>query len=155
MSRDQIARSLHHAGGAIHDVIVVDDEPDFVVLLTRIIHSISRRVQVRACYGGAEALAALREQKPDLILLDLVMPEVDGYTVLETIRGESALGAIPVIVLSAQGRQTETLTTGMLGVSRGDGLGVNELLRLLRVSIDALNPSVPSTDPECREAHPE
>ena len=152
--RDHVARSLRRVGRAVHDVVVVDDDPDFVDLLTRMVLSVSVGVRVRACYSGADALAALHAQKPDLVLLDLVMPGVDGYAVLEAMRAENELRATPVVVLSARGRQEESLTVGMLGISRGNGLAVGELMRLLRASIDVLNPSIPSNDPEHRESRP-
>ncbi len=137
--RDQIARLLCKSRPSIHDVLVIDDDPDLVDLLTRMIASTSRRTKVRAAYGGAEGLAALRERRPDLVLLDLLMPQVDGYTVLEEIRADESLRDVPVVVLTARGEQEEVITTGMLGITRGSALTVAELVRLLKVSIDTLN----------------
>lgn len=152
--RDQIARSLRRAGRTVHDALVVDDDPDFVELLDRMIHAVSRRVRVRKCYSGAEALASLREQKPDLVLLDLKMSGMDGYSVLDVMRAENWLSGIPVVVVSAQGRQEEMVMTGMLGISRGSGLTVDELMRVFHASVSALNPGAPSTDPEHPVARP-
>lgn len=146
--REQVARCIRRVGHALHDVVVVDDDPDFVELLTRMIHAVSRRIQVRACYSGAEALAAFRTHRPDLVLLDLLMPGADGYAVLEAMRAEEELRAIPVVVVSARGRQEETITAGMLGISRGAGLTVSELMHLLCLDIEALTQVASSTDPK-------
>jgi signal transduction histidine kinase/CheY-like chemotaxis protein len=145
--RDQIARGLRRAGGTLRDIVVVDDDPDFVDLLERMIRALVPRARVRVCYSGAEALAALRTAQPDLVLLDLVMPGMDGYALLEAMRTDEGLRSVPVIVLSARGRQEEALTAGMLGISRGPGLTLTELVGLLRTTIDALARGVPSTDP--------
>ena len=61
--------------------------------------------------GGAEALQALRTKSYDAVLLDIVMPEVDGFDVLRALKGDSKLRDIPVIVISALDDKTESVVT--------------------------------------------
>ena len=62
---------------------------------------------VTAVGNGVEALKALSQDKPDLILLDLIMPIMDGFKVLQTVKGDANLKSIPVIVFSAKGATEE------------------------------------------------
>jgi CheY-like chemotaxis protein len=63
-----------------------------------------RPFDVHAVSNGEEGMAALRELEPDLLLLDLALPGMDGWDVLEEMRSDDELAAVPVIIVSAQGR---------------------------------------------------
>jgi signal transduction histidine kinase/AraC-like DNA-binding protein len=83
-------------------ILVVDNEPNTLDLHTRIVqsHSLSNRVlQART---GQQALDTLQRENVDLVLLDLQMPEMDGFEVLEKMRGDERMQKIPVIVLTGQ-----------------------------------------------------
>ncbi|MBK7764730.1 MAG: two-component system response regulator [Sulfuritalea sp.] len=80
-------------------ILIVDDEPTNLSLLT---HVLRPEYQVRAANSGASALrAAAGEPRPDLVLLDVMMPGMDGYTVLWHLRASPATADIPVIFLTA------------------------------------------------------
>jgi CheY-like chemotaxis protein len=82
-------------------IVVVDDDPDVREMLTYALTE--RGYQVVAIASGAEALGYLRSSPaPRLILLDLVMPDMDGWTFLAERNRDPALSKVPVIVLSAQ-----------------------------------------------------
>ncbi len=80
-------------------ILLVDDEKSFVQALKEIL--VQNRYTVECAYDGEEALEFLRNEKFDCLLLDIMMPRVDGYTVLETIRKNG--DKTPVIFLSAKG----------------------------------------------------
>jgi len=80
-------------------VLVVDDDKAIVELLTRTLRQ--RGHAVMAAYDGREAMAAVRRQRPDAILLDLKMPVMDGYEVLEALKHDPATEDIPVVIMSA------------------------------------------------------
>ena len=80
-------------------VLVVDDDRAIVELLTRTLKQ--RGHAVMAAYDGREAMAAVRRQRPDAILLDLKMPVMDGYEVLEALKSDPATADIPVAIMSA------------------------------------------------------
>ena len=80
-------------------VLVVDDDRNIVDLLCRNLKS--KGFSVVAAYDGAEAMAALRKQHPDLILLDLKMPVMDGYQVIEKVKTNPTTKDIPIVVMTA------------------------------------------------------
>lgn len=80
-------------------ILIVDDEPTNLSLLT---HLLRPEYQVRAANSGENALAAaVTEPRPDLVLLDVMMPGMDGYAVLEHLRRDAATAHIPVVFLTA------------------------------------------------------
>jgi signal transduction histidine kinase/DNA-binding response OmpR family regulator len=121
-----------------HTVLLVDDDPEMVRLLARIIRSRSHRYQVLRAYGGVAALSMLREHRPDVVVLDLVMPDVDGYTVLREMREEPTLRDVPVIAVTARSYEAETLAAGAIEITREGGLSVGELMACLKTSLDSI-----------------
>ncbi len=101
--------------GAKGRILIVDDDPHAVEILTRMLER-----EGYACVsaaGGPAALHIVREQPVDVILLDVMMPEMDGLQVCEHLREDSDLRQIPVILLTAKD-DMETRSQGMaLGVS--------------------------------------
>lgn len=86
-------------------VLIVDDEPNIVLSLKFLINQ--QGYEVRTAGSGEEALKALAEERPDLILLDVMMPKPDGYEVCQKIRATPEWKDIPVIMLTAKGRDVE------------------------------------------------
>jgi len=80
-------------------VLVVDDDRAIVELLSRTLKQ--RGYAVMAAYDGKEAMAAVRARAPHAILLDLRMPVMDGYEVLQALKADSATADIPVVIMSA------------------------------------------------------
>ena len=85
-------------GGSLK-VLVVDDDPKAVELVALRLLDLASTVQ--RAYGGREAIEAARRQHPDLIVLDLMMPEVSGFDVVEELRTNPDTASIPIIVLTA------------------------------------------------------
>ena len=83
-------------------IMVVDDDPHILNLHTRLINARLANFRVLAAHNGRQALEMMKLEQPDLVLLDLMMPEMDGFEVLETMRRSENLRNIPVIVLTAQ-----------------------------------------------------
>ena len=81
-------------------IMVVDDNQDLVEIVRLTLES--KGFNVRCAYSGKDLFAGLEEQKPDLILLDIMMPEMDGLEVLTRIKGNPDTASIPVILLSAK-----------------------------------------------------
>src|SRR5436309_10977464 len=80
-------------------ILVVDDEPDLIELLT--FNLSSRGYEVITARTGLEALQQARHHSPDLILLDLMLEDTDGYSVCETLRGQPSTTETPIIFVSA------------------------------------------------------
>ena len=84
-------------------LLVVDDLPQNVRLLEAVFTP--RGYDVRSAGSGSEALVVLREQPVDLVLLDIVMPEMDGYAVCRAVRDDPATAFLPVVMITASGTQ--------------------------------------------------
>ncbi len=86
-------------------VLVVEDEPNIVLSLEFIMKQAG--YEVRVAHDGEEALRAVEEAAPDLILLDVMIPKRDGYDVCQTIRSNPAWEGTRIIMLTAKGREVE------------------------------------------------
>ncbi|MCY1013881.1 response regulator [Nannocystis pusilla] len=118
-------------------VLVVDDEPDIRELLRRL----AERAQwsVREAANGREAIGALRSAVPDVVLLDLMMPEVDGFEVIQTMRAEPGWRDIPVIVITAcelTASESEFLHAGVHRVLRKGSYSQAALLNEVRALLE-------------------
>jgi len=80
-------------------ILIVDDDPDLLDAVTMILKS--KKYEVVAAYGGNEGLAKAKTEKPDLIVLDVMMPDKDGYAVCKELKADSTLSKIPVLLLTA------------------------------------------------------
>jgi len=89
----------------VQSVLVVDDEPNIVLSLEFLMTQAGYDVQVAR--DGEQALQAINDSKPDLVLLDIMMPDPDGISVCESIRSDPDLRDMPVIMLTAKGRNLE------------------------------------------------
>ncbi len=81
-------------------ILVADDEPDIVNIVELILHTSG--YDVLKAGGGFEALELAEQYRPDLILLDIMMPEMDGWEVLRLLQVDSRTAAIPVAMISAK-----------------------------------------------------
>jgi DNA-binding response OmpR family regulator len=80
-------------------ILIVDDDPDLVEAVTLILKS--KKYNVVAAYGGIEGLEKVKTEKPDLIVLDVMMPDKDGYTVCKELKADPESSSIPVLLLTA------------------------------------------------------
>ena len=80
-------------------VLVVDDEPDFASIVQKNLEKEGFTVEV--AYNGVEGLEKIRANAPDAIVLDVMMPEKDGYEVCKELKGDDRTRDIPVILLTA------------------------------------------------------
>ena len=80
-------------------VLVVDDEPDIVELLSHNLES--EGFEVFRAAAGMEALNEARKHLPDLIILDLMLPDLDGFSICEILRCQPSTAGIPVVLLTA------------------------------------------------------
>jgi sigma-B regulation protein RsbU (phosphoserine phosphatase) len=95
------------------DILVVDDTPANLQVLSGMLKD--RGYRVRPVPGGKLALAAARRDPPDLILLDINMPDVNGYEVCERLKADPALAGIPVIFISALTEQLDKVKAFAVG----------------------------------------
>ena len=104
-------------------ILLVDDDADFVEATKTILES--KPYEVIVAYEGDEGLQKAREENPDLVLLDIIMPVKDGFTAAEQLKQDPQLSQIPVMMLtsfSARRRETD------IPVSRGFTLDVEDYI---------------------------
>lgn len=126
---DQLAKELerfHLTSDTLQTVLVVDDDPAILDMHSRLIEQTGR--QALQARNGRAALALIERQMPDLILLDLIMPEMDGFSVLDELQAKESTRDIPVIILTAHVLSDADLERCNRGVARilGKGLFTTE-----------------------------
>jgi YesN/AraC family two-component response regulator len=84
------------------EIWIIDDDPQALRYYQELISSSLSEFQVRTIRGGREAVRLLEEQTPDLVLLDLMMPDMDGFQVLECLRSNVKTAMIPVIIITGK-----------------------------------------------------
>ncbi|MCO4093427.1 MAG: diguanylate cyclase [Acidovorax sp.] len=82
------------------NILIVDDNASMIQLVARMLKGVAR---LRFATGGAEALELMRQERPDLVLLDAEMPGMSGYEVCEAIRADALLSTVPVVFLTGNG----------------------------------------------------
>ncbi len=94
-------------------ILVVDDDKDIVRLLKAYLEQAGFEVLV--AYDGERALHVVRRERPDLMVLDLMMPQRDGWEVTQLIRGDPAIADIPIVMLTARVEDTDKIVGLDLG----------------------------------------
>ncbi|HEY7678582.1 MAG TPA: response regulator [Candidatus Methylomirabilis sp.] len=94
-------------------VLIVDDEIHIVKIIAYKLRGAG--YDVASAADGVEALEAVRADRPDLILLDIMMPRMDGYQTLETLKGDPATRDIPVFLLTVKSREADRQRGWQLG----------------------------------------
>lgn len=144
MSVADLARALERQGLRAADrrnrqtILIVDDEPGVLEMHARIVETWSPHSQVVRARNGREAMELIRARRPDLVLLDLMMPELDGFGVLELIQGDERSRDIPVIILTAQVLTQEDmlrLNRGVTNVLKKGLFSVEETLAHLEAAL--------------------
>jgi two-component system KDP operon response regulator KdpE len=129
-------------------ILVVDDEPSIFRVLER--NLAAHGFSVRVAETGRKALTAFEESRPDLVLLDLGLPDIDGTEVVRTLRKQ---GDVPVIILSVRGSESEKVRALDLGAD--DYLvkpfGIGELLARVRVALRHASSQRTEPDPVFRD----
>ena len=94
-------------------ILIVDDEKDIVKLIDYALKKEGYRTVLR--YDGQDALNAAQKEHPDLVVLDLMLPEIDGLDVCKTLKKESSTAMIPIIMLTAKAQEFDKVVGLELG----------------------------------------
>ena len=142
ISREVLNRVLDE-GETPRTVLVVDDDPGFLRLMERMLGTLSPASRVLKAGSGPQALRLAHENIPDLVLLDLLMPEMDGFQVLEALRGDPLLAKVRVVAVTATSYAEEALRRrgGHLTLTQALGLSAGTLTELLNAVLGVVKPS--------------
>ena len=107
-------------------VIIVEDE----VALSKALQAslVENNIGFLAAYDGKEALDMINSQKPDVILLDIMLPKMDGFSLLEILKGQPETKDIPVIILSNLGQEED--------IEKGKQLGAVDYVVKARIDLE-------------------
>ena len=97
-------------------VLVVDDEPDLIRILEFGLRAAGYQVEIAV--DGQEGLKKAREIRPDIILLDLMLPKLDGYKVCRLLKFDERYRHIPIIILSARTQEGDQTLAKEMGANR-------------------------------------
>jgi len=128
-------------------VLIVDDDRGFVQLLSRTLEAMpGTPYRTGAAYDGEDALRCMRYTKPDVVLMDLLMPGMTGFEVVEAMRAESSLAGIPVIAVTAAtpGEDQALLRGADFCYRRNGAFRSGELLTLLSAGLRLADGSINS-----------
>ena len=118
---------------SVKKIICIEDEPEMIELVKLILGR--HNYEVHGALGGQEGLEKIGEVQPDLVLLDLMMPEMDGWQVFQTMRVDPEMNHIPVIVVTAKAQSIDKVLG--LHIAKVDDyitkpFGPQELLQSIR-----------------------
>jgi CheY-like chemotaxis protein len=124
-------------------VLIADDDRDTVRLIEALLRSLARPCRVLKAYDGYEALAVMQDEVPDLVLLDLLMPGLDGEATLREMRSTPRLAAVPVAIISARdSTEGGAVTLGTwISVRSQRALDAAQGIRRLQAILDVLTPT--------------
>ncbi|MBC7250703.1 MAG: pyridoxal-phosphate dependent enzyme [Anaerolineae bacterium] len=134
---DGLLSSLEQLDRSVQRIAILEDNPDAIRLLRRILQT-RGNYQIFEAHDGESGLKMIRRQRPDVILLDLMMPKVDGFAVLDALRADEDLGRIPVIIITAKELTTseQARLSGQIRMLLQKGTFTDE--ELLHEVLDAL-----------------
>lgn len=129
VTRAQLDKAIQNLGKPIKQVLIVDDDPDVLRLFTRMLHVCDSTISVVTASSGEQALEMARSDPPDLVLLDVVMSGMNGWQVLDRLRGDGSTAEIPVLFVSAQDLVERAPESQLLVTALGEGLSISQLLQ--------------------------
>jgi threonine synthase len=105
---ESLATTLEQLDEQITSIVVIDDNPHDSRLLRRLLQSY-KQYRVFEAHSGRDGLDLVRQRQPDLVMLDLSMPEIDGFAILEDLKGDERTCNIPVVIVSAKSLTSDEL----------------------------------------------
>ena len=138
--RPELLAAIEGAAPETKHILLVDDDAEARQLFHRMLDDAPARYDVTETDNGESALEMMRDLRPDLVLLDLVMPGRDGVQVLATKAENDAIRDIPVIVVSARDPHREPVMSTALVVTRRSGLSARDLAHAIQAIAAALPP---------------
>jgi signal transduction histidine kinase/CheY-like chemotaxis protein len=131
--------------GSVHEIMVIDDDPNELEAIQKML-SDDDSIHLTCAEGGIEALSALETITPDVIILDLFMPRMNGFELLEKLHDEARLNRVPVVILTGdnldeeQQKQVSELSKELIAKST---LKEDELLNTIRKTLASLSSTQP------------
>jgi signal transduction histidine kinase len=139
LSRDVMISELDNLGIPIKDILIVDDNPEALQLFGRMLQSAGHNYRIMRAMNGRQALDLLRSHKPDVMMLDLLLPEFSGFDVLKEKIKDPSIQGIPVLVVSSRDPSGAPIICDRLTVGRAGGFSVQDLMGSILTLSDNLS----------------
>jgi len=138
----------------IGEVLVVDDEPGFIQFMERTFQAAGQMQRLRCASCGKEALAAMWANKPALVLLDLMLPDMDGFSVADAVRSDERLRDVPIVAVSGAslGEDALAMFGDSLVVTKPNGFQGEEFLNLVRAVLALVKPAYGGGSPSAHSS---
>jgi threonine synthase len=98
--QEGLMAALEQMDSQVRSIVVIEDNVDAARLIKRVL--VARSFEVQVAHNGARGLDLVREVHPDLVITDLMMPDVDGFEVIDTMKADPELQHIPIVVITAK-----------------------------------------------------
>jgi signal transduction histidine kinase/CheY-like chemotaxis protein len=148
VSCDKLLSTLEALGPEVQTVLLVDDDQEVLRLFARMVAASERGYRILQAMGGQRALDLMRERQPDAVFLDLIMPGMDGFQVLQEKNLDPAIRDIPVVVVSSRDPSGDLVASDSLTVTCRGGISMRDLAACVQVISENLSPmQIPSSLP--------
>ncbi|MGQ9681303.1 MAG: ATP-binding protein [Anaerolineae bacterium] len=142
VSREKLLTVVRELAGSGKRILLVDDEPDVLQLFTRMLSSELEGYHVVQASSGRRAMSLMRRRRPDLVVIDLAMPDMDGLQVLQEKSRDDAIRDIPAVVISSSDPTGAPVVSATpLSVTRSAGLSASEILACVQALSSVLAPT--------------
>lgn len=140
VTREQLLGVVTRLQPEAKTILIIEDDPDAQRLYQRMLSSVNQGYRVLRATDGKQALHLLEHKRPDIILLDLIMPEMDGFKFLAIKNQSEEFKDIPVVVISAQDPLGHPIVSQAMAVTRRGGLSSLQILDLIGALSQILAP---------------
>jgi signal transduction histidine kinase/CheY-like chemotaxis protein len=117
-----------------HDILIVDDDREFCQLIHRYLQSSSQKYRVRFAYDGQEGWAALKEQPPDLVILDVIMPNMNGFEIIEQMKLDPLFAHTHIVLITGThfDRDIQEKYESQIHITQQNGLSYKQTLGCIK-----------------------
>jgi len=129
VTRADLVEALNAVGNPVRCALVVDDDPEVRQLLSRMLLACDGDLDVVMACTGVEAIERLGQMPIDVMFLDIMMPDMDGWQVLRVMKEDAALRQVPVFFVSAQDPSNQPVASDVMAVAMDKGIAPSCLLR--------------------------
>lgn len=141
VTREALLAAAKHIVAPQSTVLCVEDDITMARLMRRQLSLSENKLHVIHCQDGATALELMRQHKPDLVFLDLTLPDQDGYEMLRRKNADAVIRDIPVVIVSARDPHDGPVVTSRLRVELVGGLSIHDIAATVQSVSQALSPS--------------
>ena len=131
VTRADLGRAITALKDPVRRVLIVDDDLDVLRLFESMLRTLDESLDVLKASSGREALDLLRKTPPDLMLLDVKMPNMNGWEILDLMEHDDSLKEVPALLVSAQDPTDTPMTSDFVLFTKSQGVSIDALLNLI------------------------